>query len=126
VAGKRLGTADKNSWQLIVDSMNEFTICTTQDATTGRCDKSAPGTITTGVWHHLAMVWNGTNQLGYVDGARVIAAPIGMSYDAGLVLIGGDINNTNPPEVFFAGRLDELQIYERALDAAEIAALAAG
>jgi hypothetical protein len=126
VAGKRFGTADQNSWQLIVDSMNELTICATPAVGLGRCDKSAPGAVTTGAWHHLAMVWNGSNHLGYVDGLRVIDAPVGISYDAGLVLIGGDINNNNPPEVFFGGRLDELRIYGRALNDNEVAALAGG
>jgi len=124
VLGKRYGSV-LNSWQLLIGDQNDLFICTTDTASTGRCDRSIPNVITTNSWHHIAMAWTGAAHVGYVDGTKRVEQPVGsVMYDAGAVLIGADIDNTTP--LFqVTGSIDDVRIYKRALGDAQIAALAA-
>jgi RNA polymerase sigma factor (sigma-70 family) len=84
-------------------------------------------------WTHVAITRaaDGTAVL-YVDGAevsRTVGAPGGsIAGGSNAVLIGGGVNVPDPemPTELFAGAIDELLIYRRALGAEEIAALAGG
>jgi hypothetical protein len=76
-------------------------------------------------WYHVAFVVNpaGGTMSSYVNG----------SYDASVSIPNGSITaNSNPVNFakggsnFFAGLIDDVRIYNRALSAAEIAALYAG
>lgn len=73
-----------------------------------------------GVWTHVAMTYDGTTMRLYIDGVevsnRALTGPI--SVDGGPLGIGG---NTAFAGEFFAGLIDEVRIYNRALTAAEIA-----
>jgi len=87
------------------------------------CSDLDSGTpLTVGTWTHVVMVHNGAKDIIYFNGAQVnernaagtldkTKYPLGIGYDP--------INNDN----FFDGSLDDVQIYNRALSAAEIAAL---
>ena len=63
----------------------------------------------------------------FVDGQRMQVHPmIGpITHDANALLIGNNRNGTMYDEAFI-GRLDDVMIYDRALDDAEVAALFAG
>jgi hypothetical protein len=76
------------------------------------------------VWTHVALVWDGTLKTLYIDGVSVGTASPLTTVDGGLGLfIGVDYENmTFGPG--FDGALDELRIYDRALDAAAIRELA--
>ncbi len=87
------------------------------------CSDLDSGTpLTIGTWTHVVMVHNGTKDIIYFNGAQVneknapgnldaTTSPLGFGYDP--------INNSN----FFYGSLDEVQIYNVALTAPQIAAL---
>jgi fibronectin type 3 domain-containing protein len=81
---------------------------------------NGPGALATGVWSHVAVTWNGTIMRLYVNGTEV--ATLGrtgtLQATTTPLRIGG---NTYAGE-FFAGRIDEVRIYNRALSAAEVTA----
>lgn len=83
---------------------------------------SAPGDVR-GAWHHIAMTWDLARRRMYLDGVAVVET-LGAFDDSALGLyLGSDLDN-GAPLLGFVGDLDELRFYPRALDAAEIAALA--
>lgn len=79
-----------------------------------------PSAVATSGWQHVAVtVADGTQRL-YVDGVQVATSSAGFApQTSGPLRIGG--SNVWQTE-FFAGTLDELRVYQRALSASEIAA----
>jgi len=90
----------------------------------GYIDMASTATVADGVFHHVACVRQGTNALVYIDGslsgtqnpADAQIASISNTYD--LLISSGPCIELY--YAFFAGTLDELSIYSRALSAAEI------
>ena len=78
------------------------------------------GTVTTGTWHHLAAVWNGTTLTLHVDGTPVdtTAATGALSTDPNLPVT---IANIASADRGLDGTLDHITINHQALSAAEIA-----
>lgn len=78
-------------------------------------------------WTHLAVTYDGANARLYVDGTEVDVVPITGSFgpDTTPLILGGNQNEAVVSERF-PGRLDEIVLYNRALTAAEIGALAGG
>jgi len=82
-------------------------------------------TLTTGVWYHVAMVYDGTNITGYVngmaDGSETPGPSTAQASDGTLSIgvhhYGGNLAG------YFPGQIDELGIYNRALSSNEVAAL---
>ncbi len=77
--------------------------------------------LTMGAWHHLAMTWDGSSTvLGYLDGTLDDDySTTGFGLTSAPFVIG-DVNGGDD----LVGDLDELVYYDRALSAAEVAALA--
>ena len=76
-------------------------------------------------WLHVAGRWDGEAKAVFIDGVKVgerLNAPSSL-IDTHDVIIGGDENSANPAYLFH-GKVDELQLYDRALTDAEIAMLA--
>jgi hypothetical protein len=80
--------------------------------------------IPTGEWAHTALVFDGTNATGYLNGVDVegpqptgIGAPI-----AGPVWIGVAFNDAR----VFQGMIDDMRLYDRVLTEGEIIAIMAG
>lgn len=83
-------------------------------------------TLATGVWYHVAMVYDGSNLRGYVNGLQ-----------DGAVSASGTVQTTDYPfrigayapingigsKAYLAGRVDEVSVYNRALTASEIHAI---
>ena len=71
-----------------------------------------------GQWSHLAIVFNGSQALFYVNGALVTSKPLTASLTARgrLLRIGADAD----PWQFFRGILDNVRIYNRTLTASEV------
>jgi len=87
----------------------------------GADTQSVPVSLVTGEWHHLAVVQEGDKWTGYVDGISVGTVAEAFGEATGLPLtIGSSTGSTE----FFSGAIDELTIFERALSAAEVHALA--
>jgi hypothetical protein len=84
-------------------------------------DRSAtgPAALLAGVWSHLAVTYDGAALRLYVNGTLVrttaVTGAIGTSNNP--LRIGGN----NVWGEWFAGTIDELNVYNRALTAAEIA-----
>jgi hypothetical protein len=82
--------------------------------------------ITDGLWHHVGVVYDfdGLHRSLYVDGIQVaidVTPVVPMRSDGGLY-IGAD--KTLEAATFFSGLIDDVRIYNQALSAEEIAALA--
>jgi hypothetical protein len=125
-AQKLLGGGALDSWQLITDVNEAVGVCTTRD-TSGACDATAPATYMLNRWHHFAYVATGTRHLAYLDGIPVLdafSAAGAVAYDGALLLLGADID-FGTTYCFMQGRIDDVRIYGRVLDPAEILALAA-
>jgi len=79
---------------------------------------SGPAALTLNAWTHLAVTYNGTTLILYVNGAQAatqaVTGAIVLSNNA--FRIGGDA----PFGEFFQGRIDEVRVYNRALAAGEI------
>ncbi len=70
--------------------------------------------VTDGDWHRLGFTWDGSNRRLYVD--DVLAAEDthdGLAGSLGRILIG--CGNTMIPATFFAGLVDDVRIYNRAV-----------
>ncbi len=122
---KRLST-NNNTWQLAVQAVGSVFFL----HNTGSNDRGTPSPgskIIAGTWQHVAATYNPiTGVREYVDGVEVLVdtTEVGvLSYDTNTASIG--CTNHQTTSNFFEGNLDELQIYNRALSAAEIAQLAA-
>lgn len=89
-----------------------------------------PGAIDNGIWVHLAGTWDPTTSMVvlYVNGAvaDTVHAPLGRMDGVGVPLEVGRIFRTGwgTPGEYFAGDVDDVRIYEIALSAAQVAALA--
>ena len=86
--------------------------------TTSELFTSGSSALALNTWSHLAMTWDGTTQRVFVNGAQV-----------GTRTVGGTLVNGTGPLRFggngvwaewFAGRIDEVRVYDRALSQAEL------
>ncbi len=79
--------------------------------------------IVVGTWYHVAATYDGAFARLYVNGVQegAVAATFPLDYEAGVPLSIGSSNQ--PFEGRMSGTLDEVSLYNRALDATEIAAL---
>ena len=112
-------TGSSNSWALCTDSDRRpfFFSCE-------GCDfLSAPDPVQLDTWTHLAGSYDGGLKKFYVDGVLVAEIAGMATFTMESLIIGGDIDGG----FGFAtdGLIDELRVYDRALDPGEIAILAA-
>ncbi len=80
--------------------------------------------VTDGTWHHLAATWDGSSLALYVDG--MLDASLGIpptTVDTSSSLLFGRHFQDNA-QWEFAGLMDEVRLYDRALTVQEISALA--
>jgi len=80
-------------------------------------------TLKPGVWYHVALVYDGASLKGYVNGALDGTQPVSGALQAtdNSLKIGSyaPVNGTMS-KCFFAGEIDEVALFNRALSAAEI------
>jgi hypothetical protein len=77
------------------------------------------------IWHHVGFVWDGSYRTLYVDGLEVAkdTDPLtSLNSSNGGLYIG--TNKNRDTGTFFSGLIDDVRIYELALTAEEVAALA--
>jgi hypothetical protein len=79
------------------------------------------GPIPMDTWVALALTWDGRLRTLYVDGQEVASGEHGSEFDDSPLLIGSD-NHDGAPSLHHRGLIDEVQIYDRSLPRAEIAA----
>jgi hypothetical protein len=81
--------------------------------------------ITDGLWHHVGFVWDGSYRVLYVDGIEVAkdaAAQAALKSATGGIYFG--TNKNLDATSLFSGLIDDVRIYDVALTAEEIEALA--
>ncbi|MBP6825269.1 MAG: hypothetical protein KA165_01810 [Saprospiraceae bacterium] len=85
-------------------------------------DSGAGNELTVGVWKHLAFVHDGTKDIIYINGVQVAEKNVAGTLNNTTQSLGIGYNAVEGGG-FFNGSLDEVQIYNSALSAAQIAAL---
>ena len=123
IIGKTVRPA-ANSWQLETDTGMRLAFSSLSAGV--RDTMAADNAFTLDAWHHIAASFDGATKTLYVDGVRVASAatPSPLDYDDWRVSIGCDDDTTITID-HFDGRIDEVEIYDVALDSAAIAQLAA-
>lgn len=66
-------------------------------------------TITTGAWHHVALVKSGSTCLGFLDGTQEWSASAETMYEGSKALLIG-YETGQPSSAYFNGHIDELRI----------------
>jgi hypothetical protein len=127
--GKVLDSTIFNSWELCYDAnTGDWLYDTVAPPSFGGyafASLEPPSGPVVGTWYHTAMVWDGTTKTLYIDGTAVASSLADVAFANGMPLsFGADIDYGSQSSPF-VGVMDDLRIYGRALDAAEIAALAA-
>jgi hypothetical protein len=122
--GKLVGTVTEDSWQICLNQqLTVHFIVSNGTSSLTLLSPASPFPINT--WHHVAVRSGAaTGRTIWIDGAQV--AGVGattVGYDGGALLLGGDIDNGTPLD-WLPGYLDEVQIYNRALDDTEMPGLA--
>ncbi len=120
-----VGNMADNSWQIELDPGAVFKLTTNNDNTNNDQITSA-AIATVGAWHHLVGVVSGGSQTLYLDGAVIASGSyaVPLFYDTHASYIGCDDNGQQQGLVFwFTGALEDVQLYDRALSAAEVAVL---
>ena len=88
--------------------------------------RADPGTgVDTGVWYHAAATYDGANLMLYLDGVVVGSRPLtgAVDKDENIAVAVGSQPNGNRP---FDGKIDEILVLQRALNANEIQQVAEG
>jgi glucose/arabinose dehydrogenase/PKD repeat protein len=88
--------------------------------TTGDLRAGGTSSLPLNTWSHLALTWDGTTERFYVNGVQVGTAAVAgtLVNGAGPLRFGGN----GVWSEWFAGRLDEIRVYNRALTQAELQA----
>jgi hypothetical protein len=73
--------------------------------------------ITDGAWHHIGLVWDGSNRTLYVDDVEVAKDTAALPYplkssDGGLHIGTG---KAMEPGTYWSGLIDDVRIYNRAV-----------
>jgi hypothetical protein len=85
--------------------------------------KTAPGSVTTGNWTHVAVTRSGSTYKLYVDGAEEGTTTGGFVQNLVTSTTSLRIGTVYIDDQFFNGLIDEAEIFNRALTAEEIAAM---
>ncbi|MBA3395823.1 MAG: LamG domain-containing protein [Deltaproteobacteria bacterium] len=109
------------SWELVTFA-GRTNFCTDIDpgAQGERCTNGPP--LVLGAWSYVAMTWDGVTKRLLIDGVEVAKEVSGTVFDTSAMMIGADRQDGVIGEPY-SGDIDELRIYDRALDDATLAAL---
>ena len=82
----------------------------------------------TGVWHHIACSYNGTDYLIYIDGVQedtqIATRPVDNGCDYQIGSVGFNCNDGNNDGLRFNGQIDQFQYFNRSLSIDQIQDLA--
>ena len=117
-------TAD--TWQIETTTTNQLNFASSHGSTANARISTPTNTLVIGQWQHIAATFDGTTKRMYVNGTQVASGAMAnaLTYDVQPMWLGCD-NNSGSFAMRFNGAIDEVQIYNRALSAAEIQMLAA-
>jgi hypothetical protein len=131
---REIGTTLGQHYHLSIDSQEGPSLfITTLDPTTLNTSTprltaihlSAPDPVPRLAWTHLAGTYDGTTACLYVNGTMVDSHPIAGPFQSETdpLVLGGNGNGDAGITERFAGRIDEVMLYKRALNANEIGQL---
>lgn len=109
--------SNRNSWQFEFSDTGEPAFTTANEA--DHDVDFADAQIELDTWVHLAGTWDGQSKRFYLDGVLEYELPYQIDFDGSDFIIGAD-ENSGSTALSFTGRIDEVRIYDRALDEAEI------
>lgn len=128
IIARRTGiSAANNGYILYIDDATDKLTFEVSDGT-DEYQLESVSTFTSTGWHHFAVVWDQDSAAGseiYINGIANSAADTGTIGNIGdlsntrVIALGAESDAGNP----FDGKLDELQIYRRALTTGEIQSL---
>lgn len=125
---KSIGATTYDSYSLCIDATHaDDALYYAYSSATGQSYNYGPlYPAPDGSWHHVAITWDGTELVGYLDGTPV-AGPtaLAIAADTSDILVGADVNNGGGAPFFLYGALDDVMVFDRALPPEEIAQLAA-
>jgi hypothetical protein len=124
VVSRQLGTGSRELYNLAFRS-DTLILWIDPDAAAASFNVVASRPAPLATWIHVAATWDGGVVRLYQDGAEVGSASYAavMPDDTNNLLLGNNVNLSTADQPL-VGRLDEVRLYNRALSAAEIAALA--
>ncbi|MEC0176663.1 putative Ig domain-containing protein [Paenibacillus favisporus] len=120
------GAANSKSMSLSVDAKGNIGFTVSQPGKGESTFISGPG-LTPGEWHHAALTLSGKTAVLYLDGAELARSTNVNPGTVKSVLNSGTsfyIGRSQGDDHYWAGTLDEIKLYQRALSGAEIAGLA--
>lgn len=126
---RQIGTSINQYYHLSLwqaDAKPHLFITVSLDGTAG-VQPTSPMAASQKTWTHLAATYDGTTAILYVAGKQIDARPLTGMFptDTTPLIIGGNGNGTSQTVTErFPGRIDEVALYNRALEAAEIQQLA--
>jgi hypothetical protein len=106
----------------VTTATNEVVFAIKTDVT-GTVTSSSSGVVLDGTWHHLVGTYDGSNVNIYVDG-NIVGSPVAgtavLSYGIGGLTIGCMSEPTALPSYLFTGNIDEVAIFNYALDSDQV------
>ena len=121
VVTKGLGTMFFNSWALCIEPTQTIFFYTVTGATPDALVSTA--IVPTSAWHHVAITWDGTTKVSWLDAVDVIADDAVTDFDDQPIYLGSDLDNENIAAPY-AGAVDDVRIYNRVLSRDELGLLA--
>lgn len=116
---KRYGPVTDNSWQACVRD----TLAILYSTAGTNPSVNSTQRLTLGTWSHVALRWDGVIKTLSLDGVDLFSIDAAVLFDGGGLSFGADVDSGSQVAPF-PGSIDEIRIYDRALDISEIAALA--
>jgi hypothetical protein len=115
-----------DTWQIETTVNNNIQFTSSHGMMANTRVTSVANALVIGQWQHIAATFDGTTKQLYINGSAVMNGTVQnqLTYDIGPMWIGCD-NNSGTLAQRFNGAIDEVQLYNRALSAAEIQTLAA-
>jgi hypothetical protein len=127
ILSRQVGSSNREHYYLMTTPRGLRVVLATNQP--GGLDLRADVPIPSRRWVHVATTWDGLTARLYHDG-RVVAAGIffgRLPRDRTPVVIGGNVNGPEDrADELFPGAIDEVLLYDRALDGDEIRRLAEG
>jgi hypothetical protein len=113
VVAKDNGSSQRDYFIDLLDDQFKFVVIAPGAGSSG---EAAGGSLSLGAWHHVAGTYDGSTVKAYVDGAEVASTPYsgGIGHSATPFWIGQRNGS------YFHGRIDEVEVFNRALTADEI------
>ena len=118
IMARPYGVDTMNTWQVEFSGTRLYFV--TSDGSSNYSDGiTAPSA---GVWHFVALTWDGTRKRFYLNGSLRQTVTRAVSFDAHGMVIGGDYN-AGSFVLPFNGYVDDVRLYNRPLSATEVTQL---